>query len=230
MSAATVTTATKNEPAANTLERLVERAISAGAKREQALVRKVTRKHPDATPADLVALLEQRYRRRVGRLSGLVGLSAAVPGIGTGVAALLTTVNLASFLRDTTTFVGAVAHVHGVAVDDVARRRTLLLASLLGDDGARAVHEKLGPSTLYWGRGLLTRLPLGTVRAVNKGLSRRLVRAATTKGSAVLLGRLAPFGVGALIGWWAGRRLATQVVNGTRDAFGPPPGSTLGQG
>lgn len=230
MSAATVTTAAEAEPAANTLERLVERAVSAGAKREQALVGKVTRKHPDATPADVVALLEQRYRRRVGRLSGLVGLSAAVPGIGTGVAALLTTVNLAGFLRDTTTFVGAVAHVHGVAVDDVARRRTLLLASLLGDDGARAVHEKLGPSTLYWGRGLLTRLPLGTVRAVNKGLSRRLVRAATTKGSAVLLGRLAPFGVGALIGWWAGRRLATQVVNGTRDAFGPPPGNTPGQG
>ena len=60
MSAATVTTAAEAEPAANTLERLVERAITAGAGREQAQVQKVTRKHPDTGPADVVALLEQR--------------------------------------------------------------------------------------------------------------------------------------------------------------------------
>lgn len=210
-------------PASNALERLVERSLTTSAGRARAHAEKVTRAHPDASPADVIALLERHYRRRVSTLSGLVGLSAAVPGVGTGIAALLTGANIASFLRASTTFIGAVAHVHGVDVDDVARRRTLLLASILGADGARAVSGQLGASSLYWGRGLLTRLPIGTVRAVNRGLSRRLVRVATTKGTAVLLGRLAPFGIGAVVGWVVGRRMAKQVVSGARDAFGPPP-------
>lgn len=210
-------------PAGTAVARAVERAASAGAGRSRALAERVARENPDASPADVVALLERRFRRRVSTASALVGLSAAVPGVGTGVAAVLTAANILTFLRTSTTFVGAVAHVHGVAVEDVARRRTLVLASLLGQDGARAVEGELGVSTLYRGRGLLTRLPLGTVRAVNRGLSRRLVRAATAKGGAVLLGRLAPFGIGALIGWWLGRRLARQVILGARDAFGPPP-------
>ncbi|MCM3662477.1 hypothetical protein M3148_15975 [Georgenia satyanarayanai] len=211
------------EPAANALERRVEKALASGAGRSRALAEKVAAANPGASPADVVALLERRYRRRVSLLSAAVGLTAAVPGVGTGVAALLTAANLGSYLRASTTFVGAVAHVHGVDVEDVARRRTMLLAALLGQDGAHALHGELGVSTLYWGRGLLTRLPLGTVRAANKGLSRRLVRAAAAKGGAMMLGRLAPFGIGAVVGWFVGRRLAGQVVTGSRDAFGPVP-------
>jgi len=214
---------TEVEPPNNALERLVERALAAGAARAGSQVEKIRRASPDATPAELLATLERGFRRRVGALSAAVGLSAAVPGAGTVLAVALTGVNIASFLRASATFVSAAAHVHGVAVDDVARRRTLLLVSLLGHDGARALHGQLGVSTLYWGRGLLTRLPLGTVRAVNRGLSRRLARVATAKGGAVLLGRLAPFGIGAVIGWFVGRRLAKLVVTGARDAFGPPP-------
>lgn len=210
-------------PAGNVLGRVVERVASSGAGRSGALAERIARDNPDAGPADVIALLERRFRRRVSTVSALVGLTAAVPGVGTGVAVVLTAANLATFLRTSTTFVGAVAHVHGVAVDDAARRRTLVLASLLGEDGARAVEGELGVSSLYRGRGVLTRLPLGTVRAVNRGLSRRLVRVATTKGGAALLGRLAPFGVGAVIGWWLGRRLAREVIRGARDAFGPPP-------
>lgn len=211
------------EPAANALERRIEKALASGAGRSRALAEKVAADNPGASPADVVALLERRYRRRVSVLSAAVGLTAAVPGVGTGVAALLTAANLGSYLRASTTFIGAVAHVHGVEVEDVARRRTLLLAALLGEDGARALHGELGVSSLYWGRGLLTRLPLGTVRAVNRGLSRRLVRVAAAKGGALMLGRLAPFGIGAVVGWFLGRRLANQVVSGARDAFGPVP-------
>src|SRR5690625_4211732 len=40
--------------------------------------------------------------------------------------------NVGTFLHVSTTFIGAVAHVHGVDLDDLPRRRTLLLASLLG--------------------------------------------------------------------------------------------------
>lgn len=209
--------------ATNRLERLVERALAKGGGRAAARAEAARRARPDGSPADVIALLEHRYRRQVRVVSAAVGLTAAVPGVGTAVAALLTSANLVFFFRSSTTYIGAVGHVHGIAIDDVARRRTLLLAALLGEDGARAVSGRLGVSSLYWGRGILTRLPLGTVRTVNRGLARRLVRLAGTKGGAMMLGRLAPFGIGAVVGWYVGGRLATQVVTGARDAFGPPP-------
>lgn len=212
-----------DDAATNAVERLLDRALAKGGGHAARHAEAVRHKHPGATPADLVALLERRYRRRVRVISAAVGLTAAVPGVGTLVAGLLTSANFVGFVRSSTTFIGAVAHVHGIAIDDVARRRTLLLAALLGKDGARAVSGKIGASSLYWGRGLITRLPLSTVRTVNRGLARRLARFAGAKGGAMFLGRLAPFGIGAVVGWWIGGKLAGQVIAGARDAFGPPP-------
>lgn len=209
--------------AATILERLVDRALAGSEGRAAARTARIRRAHPGASPADVIALLERDYRRRVRGVSALVGLSAAVPGVGTGVAVALTVANVGTYLRASTTFVAAVTQVHGIPVADVARRRGLALGALLGADGARAVQGQLGVRSLYWGRGLLTRLPLGTVRMVNRGLARRVVGALGAKGGVLALGRLAPFGVGAVIGWTLGGRLARQVITGTRDAFGPPP-------
>lgn len=209
--------------AATILERLVDRALAGSEGRAAARTARIRRAHPGASPADVIALLERDYRRQVRGVSALVGLSAAVPGVGTGVAVALTVANVGTYLRASTTFVAAVTQVHGIPVADVARRRGLALGALLGADGARAVQGQLGVRSLYWGRGLLTRLPLGTVRMVNRGLARRVVGALGAKGGVLALGRLAPFGVGAVIGWTLGGRLARQVITGTRDAFGPPP-------
>ena len=214
---------TEDASASNLFERLVDRAVASGDDRSRKQVERVVRRHPRASAADVVTILEHRYRRRVKTLSAAVGLTAAVPGVGTGIAAVLTAANVGTFLRMSTTFVGSVARVHGVPVEDADRRRTLVLGALLGEDGARAVTGNLGVSSLYWGRGVLGRLPLGTVRAVNKGLSRRLVRSATERTGALLLGRLAPFGVGAVVGWMLGRGLSNQVVTGVRAALGPVP-------
>lgn len=210
-------------PSARVVERLVDRAVAGSEGRAAARTARIRRARPGASPADVIALLERDYRRRVRGISALVGLSAAVPGVGTGVAVALTAANVGTFLRASTDFIAAVTQVHGIPVADAARRRALLLGSLLGQDGARAVQGQLGIRSLYWGRGLLTRLPLGTVRMVNRGLARRVVSALGAKGGVLALGRLAPFGVGAVVGWVLGGRLATQVLTGTREAFGPPP-------
>lgn len=210
-------------PAATIVERIIDRAVAGSEGRAAARTARIRRARPSASPADVIALLERGYRRRVRALSALVGLSAAVPGVGTGMAVALTAANVGTFLRASTDFIAAVTQVHGIPVGDVAQRRALLLGSLLGQDGARAVQGQLGIRSLYWGRGLLTRLPLGTVRMVNRGLARRVVSALGAKGGVLALGRLAPFGVGAVVGWVLGGRLATQVLTGTREAFGPPP-------
>ena len=206
---------------ATVLERLIDRAVAGSSTRATAQVTALRRNHPGASTADLVGLIERRFRRRVRTVSAVVGLTAAVPGIGTTVALVLTGTNIITFLRESSTFVGTLCDVHGVALEDVERRRALLLTCLLGESGARAVASPLGPRTLYRGRGVLTRLPLSTVRTVNRGLSRRVVRLLGAKGGTLALGRLAPFGIGAVVGWYLGGRLAGQVIGGARDAFGP---------
>src|SRR5659263_341528 len=137
-----------------------------------------------------------------------------------------------SFLRDAAIHVMAVADVYGVPIDDIERRRSLLLASLMGEEGANAVQTQLGVGSLYWGRALLTRLPTGTVKAVNMSLRRRAARKGAEVGSRALVGRLFPFAIGAVIGYTGGKSMGKEVTKGVREAFGPAPrtfGRAVGQ-
>lgn len=211
----------RGQEGAERFSQLLDKAVSIPNWRIHAYVESARR--PGDTPALLLARLERRYLRRVGREGIAVGAVAAIPGVGTWTAATLTGGQLAAFLYDTGRHVMAVALVHGVAVDDFDRRRTLLLASLLGEEGAAAVQAEAGVSALHWGRMLLTRLPLAQIRGVNAALRRRLLRAGAAMESRVFLGRLAPFGIGAVIGWTGARAMGRRVLRGVHDAFGPPP-------
>lgn len=204
------------------IERLIDVAVRRASGADQ-LVRQLRRDDPGLTPAALVERLEKRYLRRAARLGGAVGAVAAVPGIGTASALVLTTSQTLAFLSASAKHVMAVASIHGVAVDDIERRRTLLLAALLGEDGAEAVSGQLGLGTLYWAKAAITKLPIGTVKAVNKALARRLLRFGAARGGALALGRLAPFGIGVVVGYAGTKSIGKNVVEGTREAFGPAP-------
>lgn len=203
------------------LERLLDTAVRRSRGHEAAAALRA--EHPAATPAEIVRLLERRYVRRAGLLGGGVGAAATIPAVGTGTAVVLTTGQVAAFLASSATYAMAVASVHGVEVEDVERRRTLLMAALLGEDGAEAVSGQMGLGTLFWARAALTKLPIGTVRSVNRTLTRRLLRFGGTRGGALALGRLAPFGIGAAVGWFGTRAIARNVVSGVQQAFGPAP-------
>ncbi|TWH34773.1 hypothetical protein L600_001000000010, partial [Isoptericola variabilis J7] len=148
---------------------------------------------------------------------GAVGAAAAVP------AAALTTGDIATFFATSAAFALAVADVHGIAVDDVPRRRALLLATVLGDKGAKDVETAIGGSGVAWGKVLLTSMPQTTLKRVNKTLAHRFLRRQIAKQGSLALGRLAPFGVGAVVGVAGGRALGHGVVAQSRKAFGPPP-------
>lgn len=217
------TEATDARRAAHRLIHLVDRALGGQDRHARERVAGLRRDHPTESPAEILDRLTRAYLRGSGLGGGTVGAVAAVPGAGTLTAAALTTGQVGLFLRSTAAYVLAVAEVHGLRVTEPARRRTLVLAALLGKDGARAVEGELGLGTLAWGRAVLTRLPLGTVRSVNRMLSRRLVRSGVTRAGGLAVGRLAPFGVGAAVGWFGGRALARAVTEEVRESFGPPP-------
>lgn len=208
---------------APSLEELLDKAITLPSGAARAQVDRIRREHPHASPQDVIWLLERRYLKNVTRMGGAVGAAAAVPAVGTGTALALTTGQAGTFLAASAQLALAVAEVHGVEVDDVARRRTLVLASLLGEQGSVVLEEELSIGAVFWARSLLTRLPLTTVKAVNKTLRRRFARYTATRGAAFFFGRLAPFGVGAVVGATGARAMGKTMITGVGRALGPAP-------
>jgi hypothetical protein len=205
------------------LDAALDRAVTIPSQVIRAHVDSVRRRNPEAGPAEVVTILEREYLLVVQAAGGAVGAAAAFPSVGTGVGIALTSSDIATFFASSAAFSLAVADVHGIAVDDVARRRALLLATVLGEKGARDVERAAQGSGMAWGKVLLTRMPSGTLTKVNKALANRFLRTQLAKQSGLAIGRLVPFGIGAVVGVAGGRALGQGVVGQSRRAFGPPP-------
>src|SRR3712207_6777942 len=69
--------------AARVLSQIIERSARAQAPAVKAYVDRVRRGRPDATPAEVIAILEKYYLGAVLASGAAVGSAAAFPGIGT---------------------------------------------------------------------------------------------------------------------------------------------------
>ncbi|MFD4994378.1 hypothetical protein ACFWH7_14425 [Cellulosimicrobium cellulans] len=205
------------------LDAALDKAVTIPSHVIRAHVDGVRRRNPEASPAQIVRILEREYLLVIQAAGGAVGAAAAFPAVGTGVGIALTSSDIATFFASSAAFALAVADVHGIAVDDVARRRALLLATVLGEKGARDVERATQGSGLAWGKVLLTSMPAGTLVKVNKALGNRFLRTQLAKQSGLAIGRLVPFGVGAVVGVAGARALGHGVIGQSRRAFGPPP-------
>ncbi|MDR2722550.1 MAG: hypothetical protein LBB54_02295 [Cellulomonadaceae bacterium] len=214
---------------------LLDKAIDVPSATIRKHVESLRRKNPMSPPAHLVYLLEKEYLRAVTAAGGAVGTAAAIPAVGTGTAAALTAVDFGGFFAASAAFALAVAEVHGIESDDIERRRALLLASLLGPGSGKDVEAMVygtgavpasaaAPGiagTIAWGKVLMTTLPKGTVKQVNKALASSFVKKQLAKQGGVAVGRVLPFGVGAVIGFAGAHALGRGVVIQCRHAFGP---------
>ncbi|WP_188079056.1 hypothetical protein [Actinotalea subterranea] len=200
-----------------------DKAVSIPSAVIHAHVDRLRRRNPHASPAQIIRLLEKQYLLAVSASGGAVGAAAAAPAIGTGVGVALTTSEVASFFAASSAFALAVADVHGIGIEETARRRTLLLATVLGEQGSKTVGAEAGINTKAWARTLLVNMPTQTIKRVNSALTRRILRRQAAKQGALAFGRLAPFGIGAVIGATGARAMGRTVVTGAYQAFGPPP-------
>lgn len=208
------------------VEAALDRAVTIPSATIHAHVDQLRRRNPEASPAQVLEMLEREYLRVVQSTGGAVGAAAAAPAVGTGVAMALTVGDVATFFGASAAFSLAVASLHGIEVADGERRRALLLATILGESGAKAVADTGalgGVRGVRVARALLTRMPTGTIRRVNSRLTRQLLRKQLTRQGGLALGRLAPFGIGLVVGVTGARALGGTVIKGARAAFGPPP-------
>ncbi|MEU9531665.1 hypothetical protein AB0D00_04975 [Streptomyces sp. NPDC048213] len=77
----------------------------------------------------------------------------------------------------------------------------------------------------HWARQIVASVPAQTLRQINKALGRNFITKYGTKQGIIVLGRVVPFGIGAVIGGGANAAVATLSVRAARRAFGPPPTS-----
>ncbi|MFB7780830.1 hypothetical protein [Streptomyces bauhiniae] len=202
---------------------LLDKALDAQSPLVRKNIARARQRNPQATPAQVIRNLERMYVSALAGTGAAVGGTAAAPGVGTGVALALSAGEALSSLELSTLFALSLAEVHGIPLDEMERRRTIVMGILLGGKGSETITKVAQRTGQHWGRQVVAKVPVETLRQVNGILGKNFVTKYGTKQGIIVLGRVAPFGIGAVIGGGANAALATLAVRAGRRAFGPPP-------
>jgi hypothetical protein len=186
-------------------------------------VERLRRNRPGASPKQVIRALEKHYLASVSLMGGAAGAAAFIPGEGVPAGLVASAIQVPAFFEASALFALSVAEVHGIAVDDLERRRTLILAILLGDSGARVVEQAAGRTGKHWGRWVVSKISKDQILRINKVLGHNFITKQGTKQGILVLGREIPLGIGVAIGAGGNFAIGKGCVNAARRAFGPPP-------
>ena len=193
-------------------------------------IRSIRHRNPDASPAQVIKILETRYLAAVTAGGAAVGASSVIPGVGVGISLALSGVETAGFLETSALFAQSVTEVHGIAVEDPERARTLVMAMMLGTAGSDLVTQLaaqaagIGPTRgRFWGELVTKSLPQAAMGQISDRIKKSFLKRFVATQSASVVGRAMPFGIGAVIGGTGNHMLGRKVVSSSRDAFGPAP-------
>ncbi|WIB27813.1 hypothetical protein [Curtobacterium sp. MCSS17_015] len=207
----------------------LDRAISVQRPVVVAHVARVRRRHPHATPAEVIEILERQYLTAVTSGGAAVGASAVIPGVGMIASLGLSGAETVGFLEASALFAQSVTEVHGITVEDPERARALVMAMMLGAPGTQLVKQLAGQArggqgrTAFWGELVTSSLPKQAVSGIGGKLRNTFVKRFLTRQGTSVLGRAIPFGIGAVVGGLGNHALGRKVVQSSRSAFGPPP-------
>ncbi len=204
---------------------LLDRAIGLQTPLVRKNIARARQRKPEATPAEVVRTLERMYVSALTGTGAAVGGAAAAPAVGTGVALALSAGEAFSSFELSALFVLSVAEVHGIRLDEIERRRTLVMGILLGESGSATIGKVAERTGQHWGRQLVSKVPMATLRQINGVLGPNFITKYGTKQGIIVLGRVVPFGIGAVIGGGANATVAALAVRAARRAFGPAPQS-----
>lgn len=207
---------------------LLDKAIDLQTPLVRKNIARARQRNPEATPAEVIRNLERMYVSALTGTGAAVGGAAAAPGVGTTVALALTAGEALSSLQLSALFALSLAEVHGVPIDEIERRRTIVMGVMLGGSGSATITKVAERTGQHWGRLVVGSVPVEMLRQINKVLGRHFITKYGTKQGIIVLGRVAPFGIGAVIGGGANAALATLAVRAGRRAFGPAPTSWPG--
>lgn len=217
-------------PGGATLNRTLDRVLAVQRPVVLAHIRSIRRAKPMASPADVIRTLERRYLAAVTTGGAAVGATAAIPAVGTIASIALSTAETAGFLEASALFSQSVTEVHGIAVTDPERARTLVMTMILGGAGSELVEQLagevvgVGPArSAFWGELVTKNIPKSALGGVARRMRSFFVRKFAATEGAGIVGRALPFGIGAVIGGAGNHFLGRRVIASSRTAFGPAP-------
>ncbi|GAA1945196.1 hypothetical protein [Agromyces allii] len=199
---------------------LLDKALTFQAPMTDRHIARIRVNRPDATPEQVVKRLNVELRAATIAGGVGVGAAAAAPAVGTGVALAISGGEAIAFLNATVLYILARAEVQGIRVDDIERRRTLVMAILLGDLGAKSVTQVAERTGQHWARQLVSKIPMSQIKAANKVLGHNFITKYGTKQGIIVLGKVVPFGIGAVIGGAANALASQGVITASNLAFG----------
>lgn len=204
--------------------RIVEKAHRLQEPAVTKYVARLRAKHPEDSPEQIIRRLESRFLNTVTASGAAVGATAAIPGVGTVTAITALSADTALFIEASALLALATAEVYGISPQETERRRALVLAVAMGEEGIAALGKVAGTrGTEAVARLAGNGLSAKTLAGLNKSLTKKLVKKFAIRRAPILAGKLIPGGIGAAVGGAGNRALGTLVLRNARGAFGPPP-------
>lgn len=209
--------------------KVIERAVEVQRPLVLANIRRLQRKNPSASAAELVGILDRHYLTAVTGGGAAIGATAVVPGVGTAAALGLSAAATVGFLEATALYAQSVAELHGVRLEDPEKSRTMVMAIMLGEEGTSMMQSLAGRSSARsWG-STIGSMPSGLMGSVGGSIRRQFLKRFAARQGTAMLGRTLPLGVGAVVGGVGNRAMGKGVIKATRNAFGEAPATIPGQ-
>lgn len=201
-----------------------------------AYIRRVQRKQPHASAAQLAVRIERDYLAAVTGGGAIVGATAVVPGVGTVASLGLSAAATVGFLEATALYATSLAELHGIRLTNPEKASTMVMAIMLGEEGTallgtlsgQAMGKGAGP-TKAWGNALSRSIPGSGFGAVRSRIQKAFLRSLLRRQGTALFGRALPFGIGAVVGGAGNLIMGRAVVANAKEAFGPMPDTIPGE-
>lgn len=201
-----------------------------------AYLRRMRRKHPERTAAELAKMVERDYLLTITGSGAAVGATAAIPGVGTVAALGFSAAATVGFLEASALYAQSLAELHGITTEDPDKARILVMAILLGDEGSSMIsaltHQAAGRGTgpvKGWAAMFGSNKPSSLWATLQGTMQRTFLKKMFATQGASMLGRMVPFGIGAAVGGFGNRFLGKKVIEAASLAFGTLPTTIPGQ-
>ncbi|WP_426997876.1 hypothetical protein [Pseudarthrobacter sp. N5] len=215
---------------------LLLRAVNVQRPLVLANLRRLQRKHPGASAAQLADKLKRDYLAAVTGGGALVGATAVVPGVGTIASLGLSAAATVAFLEATALYAESLAELHGIRLVDPDKASTMVMAIMLGEEGTALLGSLSGQAmgrgkgaTQAWGNILSRKIPVSGFGAVRDRIQKAFLRSLVKRQGTALFGRALPFGIGAVVGGAGNLIMGRAVVANAQEAFGPLPDTVPGE-
>lgn len=175
------------------------------------------RRHPGASPAQLLYVMERQYLLVMsagGSSTGLLSLRR------TGIASLLglSAAHLGASGAVSVVYLLAMAEIYGLPP---SASQVLVTRCTFGKNPGGILDQQLGLGPKWWNTALAY-LPASQVR-FTAGVAERSLERAARRGGVVAASRALPAGIGTAVGAVAGRALANRIIDAATELLGSPP-------